>query len=470
MKKTTTQKDYLTMSDNITIQVGGTDSRVYDPEKLTVEKQYKRGHRCLEMMGSSDWLITKEALLSMVDIASREKVDIEALQSKLGRKLENTRSVTMRGNVAIIPFSGPVFRHANLFTEISGATSLEVFSKEFSQAVLDDRVETIIIDMDSPGGQVSGISEMAQMIRDSDKKVVSYVSNLAASAGYWIASAADEVVTANTGMLGSIGVVSTIQTDDDSGIVKVISSQSPLKQKDVRTEEGRQQAQNVTDSLADVFINAVAEYRGVTAETVMGNFGQGGVLVGESAVKAGMADRVDTLENLIAGLSGNQTRGITMGNETKPKEVEAPKLSVETLKANHPDIYQAVLDQGASAERERIKGIEALSMKGHESLIEQLKFDGSTSPEGAAVQVLKAEKSNRESALQTQREEAPTALAPTVPEPKHQEKDNMTHDEQIAHVWNSNASVREEFDNDFDSYKAFEDATANGSARIQGGK
>ena len=160
-----------------------------------------------------------------------------------------------------------------------------------------------------------------------------------------------------------------------------------------------------------------------------------------------------------------------MGNQVEAKENQdkAPALSVETLKANHADIYQAVLDQGAKAERERIQGVEALAMPGHEALIDQFKYDGATTAEAAAVQILKAEKTNRESALAQVREEAPAPLAPTAQEPKATNQENLTQDEKIQKTWDSNADVREEF-GDFESFKAFEEATAAGSARRLGGK
>ena len=426
-----------------------------------------RGKRALDMVMGSEWLITEPALLSIIDIATRDKIDIDALQTRLGKQLENSRTVSTRENIAIVPFIGPVFRYSNLFTDISGATSLSIFAKDFQAAEDDESIDTIIIEMDSPGGQASGISEQAQIIRSSSKKVIAYASNLAASAGYWIASAADEVIISDTAQLGSIGVISTFYDDEDPKEIRIISSQSPNKRPDIKTDQGRAEVQKVVDSLANVFVNAVADYRGVSSDIVLEKFGKGGVLVGEQAVKAGMADRVDTLENLIAGLSGKTRRGKL--NMTDKAQSKPEVLTLDKLKSDYKDIYQAAYQEGAqagsTAERDRIKAVESLSMPGHETLIEQMKYDGKTSAEMAAVQILKAEKSNRETALNQLREEAPEALEPISEESSTKNISSMTLDEKIKHAWETKAEIREEF-GDFESYESFEKAASCGQARL----
>lgn len=250
------------------------------------------------------WLIDSETLRDIRNIAARAHTpDMEAVLAKRGQRLENTGLVEMRGSVAILPIHGPIFRYANLFTEISGATSIEILATDLRRAVRDSKVSTIILDIDSPGGQVNGVSDIAQMVRAAStrKPVIAHVSGMAASAGYWIASAAPQIVVSDTAQVGSIGVVSTVYIDDDDSIVEIVSSQSPGKRPDVRTDEGRAQIQRDTDAIAQIFVETVAANRGVTADKVLTDFGKGGLLVGRDAVAAGMADRVGVLEALIAG-------------------------------------------------------------------------------------------------------------------------------------------------------------------------
>jgi ClpP class serine protease len=261
-------------------------------------------HRALRLLAQERWAILPESLLLIRDIASREHVpDFEAVLAKRGTLLEQGARTVIRGKTAIVPVTGPIFRRANLFTELSGATSIDVLAREFKEAEERSNISSIIVNFDTPGGMVNGVSEFSQMLRASRKPVIGYVGNMAASAGYWMASACATVVINDTAQLGSIGVVTSFWLDDDEELVEIVSTQSPNKRVDVRTDEGRAHIQRDTDELAQVFIDTVAANRGVSAETVMNDFGRGGILIGKNAVKTGMADRIGSLESLISDLN-----------------------------------------------------------------------------------------------------------------------------------------------------------------------
>jgi len=303
---------------------------------------------------SEPWAIQPEALETILEIANRTNEAPEAVAAKLGRPLENTQQAAIRGRTAVIPVHGPIFRRANLFTQISGATSLEILARDFHEAQANDKVNRIVLDLSSPGGQAAGISEFAGMVRGSSKPVTAYVGDVAASAAYWIAAAAQEIVVADTAILGSIGVVSSFRPGNKDEI-KIISSQSPVKQADPATEAGRAEVQRVVDDLAAVFINHVAKYRGVSAKTVMADFGKGGVLVGEKAVAAGMADRIASFESLFTSTTTQHTGSTTMS--TQPRTIETlEKLvigmdatAVEQLVAaewpNNPGLREEFIEQ-----------------------------------------------------------------------------------------------------------------------------
>lgn len=263
----------------------------------------------IDLVAQQPWAIQAEALETIIRISRREGDSPEAVAAKLGRPLQNTQITTIRDDVAVVPITGPIFRYANLFTEISGATSLEILARDFNAAIADPAVKSIALVIDSPGGQVSGIAEMAHMIHTARKPVVAYVDGTAASAAYWLAAAAATIVVSKTALLGSIGAVLGVNTRARDGIVEIVSSQSPRKRPDVQTSEGRAQLQAQIDALAQVFIEDVADYRGVGVETVLADFGQGDIRMGVEAVAAGMADRVSTLEDVIAGLAGKVETG-----------------------------------------------------------------------------------------------------------------------------------------------------------------
>lgn len=431
--------------------------------------------RVLDHIMAEPWAIQEEALSTILAIAQRVNESPEAVAAKLGRPLENTRTVQMRSGTAVIPVTGPIFRYANLFTEISGATSLEILAQDLNAALADPAVRDIVLEIDSPGGQANGISEFADMVRAADKPVTAYVGGIGASAAYWIAAAADTMVVSDTALLGSIGVVSSYRVSED-GEIKVISSQSPLKQASPETADGRKEVQRVVDDMAAVFVSAVARNRGVSEETVLEQFGRGGLLVGQKAVAAGMADRIGSLESVIAGASGNHQKEVTT-----MADQQSPEITREYLAANHPGIVEDIKTEGyglghadgktegAEAERKRIQAVEAQVIPGHEKLIESLKFDGTTTGPEAAVQVLAAEKQKRVDYRADVEDETPPPLPPVVGDDGASAVDNsLPVETRCEQQWEKDPAIRKEF-GALDTFIAYTRAEESGRVRRIGG-
>lgn len=331
-------------------------------------------------MTSAPWLITAEALQDIINISQRNNESPDAVAARLGRELDNTYAATQRGSTAVIPVSGPLFRHANLFSMISGATSYDLLARDFQAALDNPAITSIVLEIDSPGGAVDGLSELAGMVyaaRDQ-KKVVAYVGGTGASAAYWLASAASEIVISDTAMLGSIGVVFTLQKRDAGAGVQtfeILSSQSPKKRPDVTTEAGRGQIQQWADDLGAVFIETVARNRGVSVDTVLSEFGQGDMLVGAKAVGAGLADRIGSFEGVIAELNSQQsssaqlpfaagevittmeTVAMTTGAENPAAQDNKPAITLEYLQQNHSALLTEIQTTAATAERDRVMAI-----------------------------------------------------------------------------------------------------------------
>lgn len=91
--------------------------------------------RALELAASQPWLMLPDALDNLLAISDRMG-DPVALATKRGERLEETRSVSLRNGVAVVPVIGPIFRYANLFTEISGATSTQVLATDIQRALM----------------------------------------------------------------------------------------------------------------------------------------------------------------------------------------------------------------------------------------------------------------------------------------------------------------------------------------------
>lgn len=300
--------------------------------------------RALDLALNTVWAMEPAALETLLTIAAREH-DIpspEALEAYSARSLANAEQAQVRDGVAILNVNGSLFKRANLFTAMSGATSYDILRRDLQAAVDNPSVRGILLNVDSPGGEASGVAELASAISAAGKvkPVKAYVNGYAASGGYWIAAAAGpgNVIVDSLATLGSIGAQIALRTNDDpkgTTSYRFVSSVSPLKNADPGTDEGAAHLQSVVDAMGKVFVSAVADYRGVAIETVLSDFGKGGIFVGQDAVKAGLADRVGNFEGVLAELSKGRRQskgnGATMSDETKT--FSAAEMQVEIQKA-----------------------------------------------------------------------------------------------------------------------------------------
>lgn len=295
--------------------------------------------RAFELACGVPWAITPEGLELLLAVARREGEDLEALETRLGRPLDNQHPVGIHGTTAVIPITGPIFRHANLFTKLSGATSLGMLALNVGRAAADPAIQNIVLAIDSPGGEAAGINEFAKYLRElgGQKRIIAYVENLAASAGYWIASAASEIVIDETAQLGSIGVVAVAPRREEGGPLQFVSSQSPKKRLDPESEAGQAEVQAVVDALAEVFVETVARHRNVSTADVLERFGQGGILVGKYAVEAGLADRIGSLDALLTELGARDTPPVPMRDTPRRAASARTQANEGTAKGTNVD-------------------------------------------------------------------------------------------------------------------------------------
>lgn len=228
-------------------------------------------------------------------------------------------SASRAGAVAVIPVYGVLSQRMNLMSAMSGGTSYQMLSAQLNDALADDNVSHIVLDIDSPGGSVPGAQEFVSellALRGGDKKIVAQVNALAASAAYWIASCCDEIVATPSARAGSIGVY-TVHEDvsqmlEKEGVNLTYISAGKYKVEGNPTEplsdEAKKFIQSSVNQSYDAFVGGVAAGRGVTPEYVEDNFGQGRVFGAADLVKRGMADRVGTLNETLAAL-GADTSG-----------------------------------------------------------------------------------------------------------------------------------------------------------------
>jgi len=298
------------------------------------------------------------------------------------------------GNVAVVDVFGVLAHRGGFDANSSYILGYDRISKAINAALQDNDVKSILLQMDSPGGEVAGAFELAQQIRDwnSVKPIKAAVSSLAASAAYLIASATQEIAITDTGMTGSIGVVmrhvdiskmaekeGVNVTHIFAGSRKVDGNQFAPLSKDVRE---RMQAE--IDQLYTLFVNTVSQYRGLSADAIRGQ--EAGIFTGQDAIKAGLADRIATPDQLLAEMQksfSKPNRSYSMAATTEPAG-DAAALDKAKAQA-FADGKQAGMSEGATAERTRISAIlNHEAAQGREPQAKALALETDLSPEAAA--------------------------------------------------------------------------------------
>lgn len=410
---------------------------------------------------SSPWAIVPDRLLEMQAIYAThlrgEKIDIEAVEARLGRPLANEQQEYRmeQGGIAVLPVSGVISNKANMFTRVSGGASAQVLTKQVASMRADPRVRGVVLDFDTPGGSVFGIPALAAEIRAlaAEKPTASVSTGMMASAGYWTGSAANTVyLSGSTDYMGSIGVVATHSYNPRQGAQvteitagrykRMATDNAPL------TEEGRAYIQGQVDELYRAFVSAVAENRRVSVDAVLEKMADGRIFVGQQALDAGLADGIATVDDVVESMATSPEKFTTRSRAVfalgglpdvsagaaDAAPTDEPVLPVTTdptpkgtamtpqelaaqFVAENAEACALIRAEGAASERARIQSVREQAMPGHESLIEALAFDGKTTGPEAAVQVLAAERARLGNQAAARQADAPAPVAQLPADP-----------------------------------------------------
>lgn len=296
-----------------------------------------KGNYLLNAIARTPWAITLEGFGLISEVALRhatgERLTPEEVRAVIGAaRLEaelhaieaehlaaSGRGSAPAGAIAVLPMMGSIVPRGSLVSESSGLVSAESFGRKFQAALADTNVGGIVIDVNSPGGAVSGVEELsADIYRARGQKPVMAIANhLAASAAYWIGTAADELWVTPSGQVGSIGVFAAHEDWSKAlemeGIKTTLVSAGKYKVEgnpyEPLTDESRASIQKQVDDFYGMFTKAVARNRGVPVADVRGGFGEGRVVGAQEAVKLGMADRVGTMAEVMAAMSKRLASG-----------------------------------------------------------------------------------------------------------------------------------------------------------------
>lgn len=300
-----------------------------------------------------------------------------------GRKAERmAEGHYVVGSVAVVPVIGTLVQRGG-YIGYSGMTSYDAIERMFVASMNDAEVESVLLELDSPGGSAAGAFDLADRIYNArgKKPITAVASEFAASAAYLIGSAADELVLPRTGDVGSIGVV-TAHVDYSAALknqgIAVTFVHAGDKKVDGNPYEplskrAKGDLQADVNKLYGMFVDAVASHRNLSAEAVRGT--QAGMYMGDLAIAAGLADRLSNFgaefDRALAATAG-KSRGVRISTSTQSNTTEKSNMS-DSVKADaekaaaearetelakaRSEGHAAGMSEGATAERARIQAI-----------------------------------------------------------------------------------------------------------------
>jgi capsid assembly protease len=255
--------------------------------------------------------------------------DDENSAERAARRAERRRSEPQEG-IAIVPVMGVISPRISDVEGLStgGGMSAEGFAAAMRRLAADPAVSGILLDINSPGGNVYGIPEAAEAIREARgvKPVWAVAHHQAASAAYWLGVTAEQLVVTPSGEVGSIGVYSyhedISKRMDMLGVKPTLIKAGPNKAEGHPAfplgEEAASHLQARIDDYYAMFVRDVAKGRGVPVSTVRDSFGGGRMVGAQESVRLGMADRVDSLANTVKRMQravGKKAAGTASGGD-----------------------------------------------------------------------------------------------------------------------------------------------------------
>ena len=299
------------------------------------------------------------------------------------------------------------------------------------KALKRDDINEIVLLIDSPGGAVAGLFDSCRFIEKASKKkkCTAYVTGMACSAAYAIATACDEIYMMEDAEVGSCGCYahaveySDAYFEKEGFLHRVFRSKcSPKKNCSVITDEAEAEAfQAEIDALGEKYLKYGAKRRKCAYSDALENFGKGGVLMGEKAIAAGMVDGIKTLEELgieEADTGSTKTNKVATEDSTEINATEnnSPldggegddmdinamseeqrRETFEALCSLQPDLTDSIVKSAKDEERKRILALGELRNGSAEvdAIVDSAVEDG-RGAEAVAIDIVKAMKSAKD--------------------------------------------------------------------------
>lgn len=302
----------------------------------------------------------------------------------------------------------------------------EVRSRDFAeqlQAITSDEIDVRI---NSDGGSVFTAQAIYSSLKRHPAKINVYIDGIAASAATIIAMAGDRIIMPENAMM---------------------MVHNPMTGAYGNAEDMREVA-DILDKVAETLIAVYRSKTGLDDDKIKELLSKDTYLTAAECLDLGLVDEVTSALKISASRknSGDYVvNGLTIEADRykrlpeawrndvectkavepkKPETKEVTSMTLDDFKAQHPELFQAVVDSAVQQERERIKAIEEMTMQGHEAIALSAKFENAITPEAFAVELIKAEKAVKEKYLADRKADAQAA---NVDDASNQQQDTHEH-------------------------------------------
>lgn len=369
------------------------------------------GHILSRLLNEPLWLHPSKAAIIYNLIATREGLGLLTVDVPRGtpestrfvgewpasQEPGNTRSTEpfklTKSGVGVITMTGTLVNRGAWVGSYSGQTSYEGVKHQLARVARDGRVKSVILDIDSPGGEANGALETAAAVRSvaAHKPVIAVANGMAASAAYALASGATKIIVSPSGVAGSIGTV-LLHLDfsrqlDKEGVTPTFlyagsrkidgNPLHPLGDTAMATLQGE------VDRYYELFLETVAAGRGRRTPIKAARETEGRTYIGREAIDARLADDVGTFEEVLSDLTRRADRpaverpAAPASQARRRSAVEQPLLEPE---ADANSVTRAELERAISeaeargaagviarfkaiAAEPRVKGKEAFALR-----------------------------------------------------------------------------------------------------------
>lgn len=325
------------------------------------------------------WVLEPKTLEIVDDIISARLEgrtrDLAAIEAASGVELNNrekNRPYQVVDGIAVIFMNGVMGKRMGMFDNMSGGVSTQRIQMQVEDALTDPAIEAVVLSVDSPGGTVDGTAELGDFLAANrgTKPIHSYADGLMASGGYWIGSVTDRITAYRTAQIGSVSAVmchyDRSGADKKEGLKRTFITSGEYKRiandAEPLSEKAESYLQDKIDRYHAMFIEAVADGRGLEPEEIQKKFGDGQVHIADAALEIGMIDAIGSLAETIDAARAAAREDSSM-NRAELQE-KFPELHAELIKEGQDvaqvefeDVVKAQVDTAVAAEQERMFGL-----------------------------------------------------------------------------------------------------------------